>query len=87
MKTSFLSLIFTVALCHPLAYADEPPISVAELMSQWAHVNYELQDDNQEQAFEALMGAAKDYTTSFHKMQRVISGQIIYSSFAGAKGG
>ena len=88
MKTSFLSLIFTVALCHSPAYADEPPISVAELMSQWAHVNYELQDDDQEQAFEALMGTAKDCT---HKFPQDAEGHIwagiIYSSFAGAKGG
>ena len=62
--------------------------SILALQKQWAHVNYQLEDDAQETAFEALMAEASGLTELYPDAAEswVWSG-IVKSSFGGAKGG
>jgi tetratricopeptide (TPR) repeat protein len=61
---------------------------ILKLQKQWAHVNYQLEDDAQETAFEKLVVEVQTLTKTYPQAAEpwVWSG-IVKSSFGGAKGG
>ncbi len=62
--------------------------SLLSIQHQWAHVNYELSGDEQEQAYMALVSDAQAMTNRFEdKAEAWIWYGIVQSSAAGAKGG
>ncbi|WP_462159604.1 tetratricopeptide repeat protein [Pseudoalteromonas sp. GB56] len=61
---------------------------LANIMRQWAHVNYEIDGDDQEKAFENLAKEVALYSESHPgQAEGYIWAGIVHSSFAGAKGG
>lgn len=62
--------------------------TLAQIQSRWAEVNYTLEGDQQEQAFEALLKDAHVWTDAEpNNAEAFIWRGIIQSTFAGAKGG
>ncbi|PCJ46996.1 MAG: hypothetical protein COA74_12345 [Gammaproteobacteria bacterium] len=62
--------------------------TLAQIQSRWAEVNYTLEGDQQEQAFEALLKEAHVWTDAEpNNAEAFIWRGIIQSTFAGAKGG
>lgn len=79
-----LGLALTVLVSS--AYADEATLS--QIQTRWAEVNYTLQGDAQEDAFEALLNEAKAWTDAEpNNAEAFIWRGIVQSTFAGAKGG
>ncbi|RUO60888.1 tetratricopeptide repeat protein [Pseudidiomarina marina] len=67
-------------------YAQES--TLAQIQSRWAEVNYTLEGDQQEQAFEALLNDASAWVEAEpNNAEAFIWRGIIQSTFAGAKGG
>ena len=61
---------------------------LAAVQTRWAEVNYEMQDDAQEQAFEALVAQCQQLVAAHpERAEAYIWQGIVQSSFAGAKGG
>lgn len=59
-----------------------------QLQHEWAHINYELEDDQKEDAFIALIAKAKAFVNEVPDNAELLIWQgIIQSSTAGAKGG
>ena len=88
----FIASVFLAALLSHHASAGEGAAAVdaelADIMRQWAHVNYEIDGDEQEKAFEALAKTANSYSAAHpDQAQGFIWAGIVHSSFAGAKGG
>ena len=83
----FQSALAQNALSQTLSSADEQ-MNLQQLMRQWAHVNYELKGDDQEDAFAELAKNAQAYSkTHPDEAEGHIWSGIIHSSYAGAKGG
>ncbi|WP_404407390.1 hypothetical protein LG272_06425 [Pseudidiomarina marina] len=62
--------------------------TLAQIQSRWAEVNYTLEGDPQEKAFEALLKEAHAWTDAEpNNAEAFIWRGIIQSTFAGAKGG
>jgi len=81
---SILGLALTVLASS--AYADEATLS--QIQTRWAEVNYTLEGDAQEDAFEALLNEAKAWTDAEpNNAEAFIWRGIVQSTFAGAKGG
>ncbi|WP_281557170.1 hypothetical protein [Thalassomonas sp. RHCl1] len=87
MKRSLITL--SLALSTPLlANAASIDEEITKLQQQWAHVNYELKDDAQEQGFKKLVQQAQAVTEQYgDNAKSWIWSGIIQSSFAGQKGG
>lgn len=67
-------------------YAQES--TLAQIQSRWAEVNYTLEGDRQEQAFETLLNDAMAWAEAEpNNAAAFIWRGIIQSTFAGAKGG
>jgi len=67
-------------------YAQES--TLAQIQSRWAEVNYTLEGDQQEQAFETLLNDAMAWAEAEpNNAAAFIWRGIIQSTFAGAKGG
>ncbi len=85
-----LRLATTVMLSSVVVTAQAGPLddAILSLQQQWAHINYELEGDEQEKAFELLVVEAEKVTEAYPEAAEawVWSG-IIKSSFGGAKGG
>jgi len=61
---------------------------LAGLQHEWAHINYEMNDDAKEAAFEALANKAHAWSEAHHNQaEPLIWEAIIKSTYAGAKGG
>lgn len=85
MKTLVISLI-VIAFSLP-AFAGVME-EVADLQTQWATVNYTLQDEEQQTAYENLVNKANEVVQTYpDRAESHIWRGIIESSFAGAKGG
>ncbi|MGQ8364569.1 tetratricopeptide repeat protein [Glaciecola sp. 1036] len=79
-----LSAIATEGGSLQVSFDDE----LLTIQHQWAKVNYTLQDDAQEQAFEKLLAQASSFVANYpNKSEPLIWQGIIQSSYAGAKGG
>ena len=85
MKNSLMGLVLSTPFLVNAAPVDD---EIAKLQQQWAHVNYELKDDAQSQAFEQLIHQARSVTIKYgDDAKSWIWSGIIQSSFAGQKGG
>lgn len=89
IKKGFITLLsvlsFTFSSQIIAATLDE---DVQQLSDNWAHVNFELNDDIQEEAFVNLIEQANKLTSSYPEKAKVWAWSgIIKSSFAGASGG
>jgi tetratricopeptide (TPR) repeat protein len=62
--------------------------TLEDIQKRWAEVNYTLQDDAQEKAFEALLAQAKQWVQAEpNNTEAYIWQGIVQSTYAGAKGG
>ncbi|CUA85238.1 hypothetical protein [Pseudidiomarina woesei] len=62
--------------------------TLEDIQKRWAEVNYTLQDDAQEKAFEALLAQAKQWVQAEpNNAEAYIWQGIVQSTYAGAKGG
>ncbi|KKN42940.1 hypothetical protein LCGC14_0708300 [marine sediment metagenome] len=85
MKTLLISLIVSAFILPAFAGVME---EVADLQTQWATVNYTLQDEEQQTAYENLVNKANEVVQTYpDRAESHIWRGIIESSFAGAKGG
>ncbi|HDZ16242.1 MAG TPA: tetratricopeptide repeat protein [Methylophaga aminisulfidivorans] len=85
MKTLLISLIVSAFSLPAFAGVME---EVADLQTQWATVNYTLQDEEQQTAYENLVNKANEVVQTYpDRAESHIWRGIIESSFAGAKGG
>ncbi|MFY8274718.1 tetratricopeptide repeat protein [Pseudoalteromonas sp. SSDWG2] len=86
MKPVIASLFFAALMSHSVS--AEVDADLANIMRQWAHVNYEIEGKDQEKAFEQLAQDANTYAQSHPELaEGYIWAGIIHSSYAGAKGG
>lgn len=73
-------------LAHVQTQMEQTPL--LQLQHEWAHINYELEDDQKADAFIALIAKAKAFVNEAPDNAELIIWQgIIQSSTAGAKGG
>lgn len=81
------ALFWSTLLCSPLLWADTLT-DIAPLQHGWAKVNYQINEDEREKAFAALLNEA-DAVVAAHpgEAEPLIWRGIIKSSYAGAKGG
>ncbi|WDE07692.1 hypothetical protein SG34_012815 [Thalassomonas viridans] len=85
MKNISLGLVLSLPFTANAGSVNE---EIAKLQQQWAHVNYELKDDAQQQGFEKLVQQAQAVTEQYTgNAESWIWSGIIQSSFAGKKGG
>lgn len=89
---TFSKLFFCSALLftHSFSLAALTPesISLHTIQSQWAKINYQWEDEQQEKGFTRLMEQAKSFSRRQpEKAEGLIWLGIIQSSAAGAKGG
>ncbi len=86
LKSYLVSLGLALTVVTSSAYADETTLS--QIQTRWAEVNYTLEGDAQEDAFEALLKEAKAWTDAEpNNAEAYIWRGIVQSTFAGAKGG
>ncbi len=80
-----LILALLISSISTISFADA---SILDLQKRWAVVNYTMEDDAQEEAFEKLIEVADKFSSNnADDAERLIWSGIIKSSFAGAKGG
>lgn len=73
-------------LAHVQTQMEQTPL--LQLQHEWAHINYELEDDQKADAFIALIAKAKAFVNEAPDNAELLIWQgIIQSSTAGAKGG
>lgn len=88
LRQMLLSICVTATLLSASAIAQENEASLLDVQHQWAAANYQLNDDEQEQAFEALLAEINALTSAHPKDAELLIWQgIIQSSYAGSKGG
>lgn len=86
MKYKLLLLSGSLLLNQNL-YADMTS-EVKAIQSQWAEVNYMPDSDAKQKAFEQLAKTATQITLNKHNLPEALVWEgIVYSSYAGAKGG
>ncbi|MBI2379168.1 MAG: hypothetical protein HYV16_00200 [Gammaproteobacteria bacterium] len=79
--------IALAALLPSLAQAELTP-QVQHLQTRWAEVKYQLPEQDQEKAFEALVAEAKNLVDAHPgQPEALIWKAIIQASYAGARGG
>lgn len=87
IKLSALSLGLGLSL-PMFANAESIDDEIIQLQQAWAHINYQLKDEAQEQGFEKLVLKAQEMTDKYtDNAKSWIWSGIIKSSFAGQKGG
>jgi tetratricopeptide (TPR) repeat protein len=80
------TIILLISPCS-IVFADVIS-DVAHLQERWAEVNYQLESNLQESAFEQLVAEATTVTTQYNgSAEAWIWSGIIKSTFAGVKGG
>jgi len=84
-----ISIAVTIAMLNVIAESPQTlEESILTLQQEWARVNYSLKDDEQEEAFEALIKKAEQQVANFpNRAEPLIWQGIILSSYAGATGG
>jgi len=87
VNISCLLLLFSFAFCQQ-ASAENIDDKIQQLSDSWAHANFELNDDAQDDAFVTLIAQAKMITSNYPEQANAWTWSgIIKSSFAGASGG
>ncbi|MEO3878986.1 hypothetical protein [Rheinheimera fenheensis] len=80
-------LVLPLLFLQGMASADVMT-DIKPLQQRWAEINYQLDEDKREQAFEQLLQQADQVVNSnTYKAEAYIWRGIIASSYAGAKGG
>lgn len=95
MKFIYLKKSYKLLFAIVLVVSAQPGLAqagamseVTKLQSRWAQVNYQLQGDDQQQAFEQLVSEADSITRTYPESAEAwIWNGIIKSSYAGARGG
>ncbi|MFC0118440.1 hypothetical protein [Pseudoalteromonas xiamenensis] len=88
MKIKSLILASSAFFCAQLWAGNDFLADLSAVQHSWATVNYELQDDAKEKAFEALVKESEALVEHYpEKAESHIWHGIVQSSFAGAKGG
>ena len=87
MTTIKNTVLLMVLLPCSIAFADVDA-DVMHLQERWAEVNYQLESNLQESAFEQLIAEANSVTTEYNDSAAAwIWSGIIKSTYAGVKGG
>ena len=87
------SLLFVAAIMTSSVYAapsnsNDFDQSLRNIQSRWAEINYTVSKDQQEKAFEQLAAQAEQFThNNPNRAEPMIWQGIVYSTWAGAKGG
>jgi len=80
----YILFLLLLSLSTSAAMTDE----VKQVQSRWAEVNYMADGEAKEKAFERLVEQANQATLVNHNLPEALVWQgIVYSSYAGAKGG
>ncbi|EKF73843.1 TPR repeats containing protein [Alcanivorax hongdengensis A-11-3] len=88
MKKGLVSLFASLVLLPLLAHADALDDAVLGIQHQWAHIQYQLPENQREKAFEALEGKAAALVSQYpDRAEPKIWDGIVLSTWAGAKGG
>lgn len=91
MKKIYVICISAALLCwNAMAMASDLTASdeLLQLQHEWAHINYEVNDDAKEAAFKALATKAHAWSVQHEgKAEPLVWEAIIKSTYAGAKGG
>ncbi|WP_046003982.1 tetratricopeptide repeat protein [Pseudoalteromonas rubra] len=88
MKSVYIALSVSVGLAFSATCQAALKDDIASLQQSWAKVNYELKDDAQEKAFQALVKDSQSVVEHYpDSAESHIWHGIIKSSYAGAKGG
>lgn len=90
MKKMYITIVVMALSCMGIAQAGELENSEAlkGLQHEWAHINYEVNDDAKEFAFTALAAKAHAWSeVNPNQAEPLIWEAIIKSTYAGAKGG
>jgi tetratricopeptide (TPR) repeat protein len=90
MMKNCIAMVIAGFICLGVAQAGELANSkeLKNLQHEWAHINYEMNDDSKETAFEALANKAHAWSeTHSNQAEPLIWEAIIKSTYAGAKGG
>ena len=90
MKRWWMALMLTLGLLGAglQASADEVMDQIRQLQRAWAHVNYELPDNQKEQAFKELVARAEKLRKQYpDRAEPKIWEAIIRAGYAGAMGG
>ena len=87
------SILFTAALMTSSVYAvpsdnNDFDHSLRNIQTRWAEINYTTSKDQKEKAFEQLASQAEQFARSNpDRAEPMIWQGIVYSTWAGAKGG
>jgi tetratricopeptide (TPR) repeat protein len=81
-------MILLVALLVQPVWADGLQTDLAAVQQRWAEIQYQVADDDKENAFEALAAQAEKLTASYPgRAEPLIWHAIALSTWAGEKGG
>ena len=81
-----LLLVFCLA-AQPL-WAGALESELADIQHRWAEIQYQLPDNEKEEAFEKLSGVAEQFVAHYpDRAEPLIWQGIVLSTYAGAKGG
>lgn len=89
-KTAFINKVIGGALCWLLVASAQADVltAIKPLQDRWAEVNYQLEDEQREQAFATLLKEADQVVGQYpNQAEALIWRGIIKSSYANAKGG
>ncbi|WP_417664629.1 hypothetical protein [Pseudidiomarina donghaiensis] len=88
MKLKIALMTAALALLSSQAATATTAATLEDIQKRWAEVNYTLQDEAQEKAFEALLAQAKQWVQQQpNNAEAYIWQGIVQSTYAGAKGG
>ncbi|WP_372957410.1 tetratricopeptide repeat protein [Marinobacter sp.] len=83
----WMILLVASLLVQPV-WADNLETDLAAIQQRWAEIQYQVPEDDKEQAFEALAGQAETLTARYpDRAEALIWRAIVLSTWAGEKGG
>ncbi len=83
----WITLVLVLMTSLP-AVASEMDSGLLEIQHRWAQIQYQLEEDKREQAFEKLAGQANELVSAYpDRAEPLIWQGIVLSTWAGAKGG
>lgn len=83
----WITLVMVLITALPAA-ANELDTELLEIQHRWAQIQYKLEEDKREQAFETLAGRANELVSAYpDRAEPLIWEGIVLSTWAGAKGG
>jgi uncharacterized protein (TIGR02996 family) len=83
----WITLVMVLITALPAA-ANELHSELLEIQHRWAQIQYQLEEDKREEAFETLAGQAGELVSAYpERAEPLIWEGIVLSTWAGAKGG